>query len=615
MAALRLLLFGAPRFEVDGEMVDGVRRKAVAMAAYLALTDRPQTRDMLATLFWPDQDEERGRTSLRSSLHNLTSLSTETWLEADRQMVSLNTEAIEIDVREFVNALAGTRVHLHSDGKLCEDCEAALNRAVDLYREDFLTGFSLPDSAEFDTWQATQREWLNRECSIALRRLTVHAAKGGLKEAIAYARRWLAINMLDEQAHRLLMRLYVANGQRAEALRQYQDCVRLLDEELATPPEDETTKLYESIRRGDSLAAGVEGGLSAIDGARGGDLFGATSVLPPMPTLVVGRERVLREIKARLGLPKAEERRPVTVIEGWPGVGKSTTIGALAHDPDLKTAYPDGVLWTSLGEAPNLIAELTVWGEALRLIAPGKVPKLEDLTSQITSALANRRMLLIVDDVWQVEHAAPFRAAGQGSAMIMTSRLNMVARALAPTSEDVYRLPVLSDEYALNLLTRLAPEAVREHPDEALELVRDLEGLPLAIQVAGRLLHEEMRMGWGICDLLSELREGKSLLAAQAPGDMREASGQSQPTITSLLRRSTDALDEETLVRFALLGLFVPKPATFDLRAMAAAWGIVDPKPTARMLVNRGLIEPISGGRFQMHALLVLHAKALLEGA
>jgi hypothetical protein len=57
----------------------------------------------------------------------------------------------------------------------------------------------------------------------------------------------------------------------------------------------------------------------------------------------------------------------------------------------------------------------------------------------------------------------------------------------------------------------------------------------------------------------------------------------------------------------------VPKPATFDLGPLASAWNVLDPKPFARNLVNRGLLEPISGGRFQMHALLVLHARTLLE--
>ena len=84
-------------------------------------------------------------------------------------------------------------------------------------------------------------------------------------------------------------------------------------------------------------------------------------------------------------------------------------------------------------------------------------------------------------------------------------------------------------------------------------------------------------------------------------------------TVAALLKRSTDLLDPETRRRFAFLGLFVPKPATFDLEAMAVAWDVTDPKPIARALVNRGLLEPISGGRFQLHAVLVLHARSLLE--
>src|SRR6185369_3528971 len=101
MPDVKLFLFGAPRFEIQGQVVEGTRRKALAIAAYLALTDRAQTRDMLATLFWPDQDEEHSRTSLRSSLHNLTSLSPVEWLDADRLMVGIKSEAIDIDARAF----------------------------------------------------------------------------------------------------------------------------------------------------------------------------------------------------------------------------------------------------------------------------------------------------------------------------------------------------------------------------------------------------------------------------------------------------------------------------------------------------------------------------------
>ncbi len=172
---------------------------------------------------------------------------------------------------------------------------------------------------------------------------------------------------------------------------------------------------------------------------------------------------------------------------------------------------------------------------------------------------------------------------------------------------------MLSDEPSLELLGILSPETVASYPDEARDLVHDLEGLPLAIQVAGRLLQNEARLGWGVGELLAELREGAGLLAAQAPGDMAGVGGDTTPTIAVLLKRSTDSLNPEMRERFAYLGLFAPKPATFDLQAMAVAWDLNDPRPTVRVLVNRGLLEPVSGGRFQLHALLALHARSLLE--
>ncbi len=301
------------------------------------------------------------------------------------------------------------------------------------------------------------------------------------------------------------------------------------------------------------------------------------------------------------------------VIQGWPGVGKSTLTALIAHDSEISQRYPDGILWTSLGENPNIFSELSLWADAVGLSHMGRSRRPEEISTQITAILREKRVLLLVDDVWKTEHAAPFRVGGQHCAMIMTSRLNDVASALASTADRVYRLPVLSEAAGLELLARLSPETVAQYPDETQELVRDLEGLPLAIHVAGRLLQSEARFGWGISDLLAELRAGANLLMAQPPSDMLGVERDTSPTIAALLKRSTDILDEETRSRFALLGLFIPKPATFDLTAMSAVWDVPDARSTARMLVNRGLLEPVGGGRFQMHALLVLHARSLLE--
>lgn len=598
---LRLYLFGMPRLEYQQSPIIIDRRKALALAAYLGVSEPHQSREVIVSLLWSDLDHEHGRSALRSTLHSLTAPVPFEWIQSDRGSISLNRERVWIDTDEFRALLADTSSHGHPIDTLCDQCVDLYERAIALYQGEFLAGFSLPDSLEFDEWQRTQRDWLHREYAALHKHLSnVYAQTEQLDRAIAHAQAWLAADAFHEPAHQLLMRLYAANGQRADALRQYKQCIEMLDREFASTPTGETIKLYETIQA-DRLST------RQYAASRSGELL---SILPPLPALVVGREESLSEIKQRLSAPGS---RPVTVIQGWPGVGKSTITALLAHDPEIASLFPDGVLWVSLGEGPDVASEISAWADVLKLSEPGGVRKIEDISAQITAALRDRRVLLIVDDVWQPDHALPFAVGGQQCALIMTSRLNDVALALAPTPGDIYRLPVLREDAALDLLARLVPDIVAAYPAEVRELVRDLEGLPLAIHVAGRLLHSEAHMGWSIRDLLVELRIGSTLLEAQAPSTMLGPRGDTSPTVAALLKRSTDSLDEETRRRFAFLGLFVPKPATFHLDAMAVAWDVPDAKPTARVLVNRGLLEPVSGGRFQMHALLVWHARSLLK--
>jgi len=602
MSDLRLYLLGTPRLLLDDRAVKVARRKALALAAYLALADHPQSRDVVASLLWPELDEEHARSALRSTLRALTTPVPFEWIQADRMTLALKSDAIWVDVNAFTGLLSGRAAHGHDTNTVCDQCVTALQQAIALYRSDFMAGFQLDESLEYEDWQLVQREWLRREFADSQHDLSNYYLEARrYEEAIKYARHWLAVDPLHEPAHRQLMRLYMANGQRTEALRQYKHCTDMLDRELATPPEAETTRLYEAIQSEQF----VLGQLTDLETSP------PAGVMPPLPSLVIGREQALLQLKRRVGvgLPQG---RALTVIQGWPGVGKSTTVAMLAHDAEISRHFQDGVLWASLGEHPDILGELTAWADALNIGEASRARKIEGLSAQFTALLRDRRMLLIVDDVWQADHAAPFRVGGQRCALVMTSRLNDVAGALAPTAEDVYRLPVLTEESSLELLSKLSPETVASYPSDSRELVHDLEGLPLAVHVAGRLLQTEASMGWGVRDLLAELRSGAALLLAQPPSDMLGVERDTSPTVAALLRRSTDLLDVDTCRRFALLGLFVPKPATFDLDAMAITWNLTDPRPIARKLVNRGLLEPVNGGRFQMHALLVLHARSLL---
>ncbi len=124
-----------------------------------------------------------------------------------------------------------------------------LSAAVDLYPEDFLAGFTLPDSPAFDEWQFFQRESLRQLYGQVLEQLVrAYRSQQAWTQAILYARKWLALDGLHEPTHRALMWLYAWAGQQAAALRQYQECVRILDAELGVAPERETIALYKGIR-------------------------------------------------------------------------------------------------------------------------------------------------------------------------------------------------------------------------------------------------------------------------------------------------------------------------------------------------------------------------------
>ena len=333
---------------------------------------------------------------------------------------------------------------------------------------------------------------------------------------------------------------------------------------------------------------------------------------PQLPSLVVGRDDALGDLKARLSARSTAHVQNLTAVRGLPGVGKTTLAAALAHDAAIARAFPEGVLWVSLGQTPDLLSALATWVRALGVDDLARPTTVQETSERLSGLLRHKRMLLIVDDVWKHEDALPFRVGGPACALLITTRNTDVADDIAPTSDQVYLLTVLSNEDALELLKTLAPAVVQRYLEPARELVRLLEGLPLALQVAGRLLQAEAQAGWGVSDLLRELLEDTArLLRETAPADMGDLTNQTTPTLTALLRKSTTVLDRETRDRFAYLGPFACKPATFDLDAMKAVWHTPDAKPTARILVARGLLEPVGLERYQMHSILVDHANSL----
>jgi tetratricopeptide (TPR) repeat protein len=146
---------------------------------------------------------------------------------------------MDLDVRRFRTLVA--------DGRLDD--------AISAYTGDFLSGFTLRDTAAFDDWQAAQAEALRRELSGVLERL---ATSEEPRRAIGYAKRWLDLDPLHEPAHRALMRIHARAGDRVAALRQFHECERILDRDLGVAPIAATVTLAHAIERGESEPSPTE---------------------------------------------------------------------------------------------------------------------------------------------------------------------------------------------------------------------------------------------------------------------------------------------------------------------------------------------------------------------
>ncbi|WP_420629245.1 protein kinase domain-containing protein [Candidatus Leptofilum sp.] len=248
---LKASLFGTPRFERDGQPYPIGRRKVVALLAFLAHSGQPHTREYLATLLWPEYDQSGALKNLRRDLGRLKRFVGDTVLEADRLQIGLTVgETLWVDAAVFQAHLQTVENHNHPSETLCPDCAATLAEAVDIFSGDFMSGFNLPDCPEFDEWQFFEREALRQKLGDALQKLIRwHTAVAEFEKSIEYGRRWLSLDSLHEPAHRELMQLYAWAGQHSAALRQYETCVRLLQEELGVEPEPETDALYELIKQ------------------------------------------------------------------------------------------------------------------------------------------------------------------------------------------------------------------------------------------------------------------------------------------------------------------------------------------------------------------------------
>jgi predicted ATPase/DNA-binding SARP family transcriptional activator len=312
----------------------------MAMLAYLAVTGQSYSRDALATLFWPESDQSLARAALRKTLFVLNKTLAGEALVVDPETVGLaRPDMVWLDVAQFQDTLAECQAHNHPPDESCAGCLLRLASAVELYTADFLAGFTLPDCPAFDEWQFFQAEGYRQALAKALEQLVYgYISQGQFEAAIIQARRWLVLDPLHEPAHRHLMWLYAQTGQQAAALRQYQECTRLLKEEMAVLPEEATTALYEAIKTR-QLSPYRQQHKEATKPEIRKEILSAASQPANASITFVAREGELAQLDAFLMRAMARQGQ-VAFVTGEAGRGKTALVQefarrALEQHPEL----------------------------------------------------------------------------------------------------------------------------------------------------------------------------------------------------------------------------------------------------------------------------------------
>lgn len=347
-----------------------------------------------------------------------------------------------------------------------------------------------------------------------------------------------------------------------------------------------------------------------------GHLLPRPILVPAIPTQgVFGREDVLQQAVAMLQVDSAAQVLPPIAFQGMGGIGKTTLAVVFGQDTLIQNHFTDGILWVALGPNPVIRLLLHDWGRALGLdLEPERDENA--CRERLQILLHHRRVLLIIDDVWEVGHAQYFLVGGPYCRTLITTRETPIAYTLATQTRTI-KVDVLKADAALSLLSNLAPEAVNRDRKGAKLLCQRLECLPLAITLAGRLLANETDVPSRMQRLLQELLERRSARLQLVQEEGRIGLNENSPvSLHAILGMSVVRLSLTDQERFALLAVFGSEPLTWQVDAVAHVWDcpMEDAEATISRFIQRGLVTYRSvQNDYWVHALLADYASEMME--
>jgi DNA-binding XRE family transcriptional regulator len=326
-----------------------------------------------------------------------------------------------------------------------------------------------------------------------------------------------------------------------------------------------------------------------------GSSFLLDPCLPTGRATVVGQQSLLKDIAC-------SPTRTIGLI-GLPGSGKTAVAQALAAVPEIRQRF-EGVVWATLGQGQesNPLRHFHRWfmllgGQAF----PAHLDEAQDLLRVITR---ERRLIIVLDDVWAAPDIAPYRVGGPQCRYVLTTRQPALANSLC---ERVYSPRTLTGVQAFHLLTGGLPALlIREHREAFRSLSQQVGNLPGMLEQMGRYLRREARSRSRrrFQEALTQLFHPPFSLQIQLSPDM--------DSFQQRIRRSEQVLPVSSQFALSLLAAHFPStPATFSERQVIEFFQAHRHLQLADLdrLVDAGLLSTAGRNRYQLHPVIAAYAR------
>jgi DNA-binding SARP family transcriptional activator/tetratricopeptide (TPR) repeat protein len=580
-------LLGPVELRTDGEPVDaGPPRQRLLLAALAVDAGRPVSVEALIERVWGAQAPERVRESLYVHVSRLRRLVGPAGLVRRAGGYVLAVEPDAVDLLRF-------RALVERAGLLPRADPAAvslLEQALELWRGEPLAGLS-------GEWASRVREGCRRERLAAVAAWAEATVRtGDAARALRPLTELVAENPLVEPPAAALMRALHASGRTADALACYASARRRLVAELGVEPGSELRAAHQEILGAARTATTGDTASTATTATAG-------AVPAQLPLDVRGFTGRAAEL-ARLGRwwRAAGDTTLICVLTGTAGVGKTTLALHWAHT--MREAFPDGQLYADLrGFHPTadplppeeaIRTFLDALGVPHRQIPHGPAAQV----GLYRSLLADRRALLVLDNVRDAEQVRPLLPASGTCAVLVTSRDQLTGLVAAA---GAYCLPVpplpVADARGL-LRRRLGADRVAAEPAAVDAIIERCAGLPLALAVVAA--RATIRPGAGLGVLAGELTGLDGFADTDPVLDLR-----------AVFSWSVAGLSGGAAELFALLGAHPGPDYTAPACASLAAVPVRSAGRLLTELARAHLVTEHAAGRYTMHDLLRAYAVEL----